>query len=97
MNDSQSAINQPAPSFVLAVVVVDAKNKGVGKYLKQGSSYSVRKYGYGFTANPHAAWHFPSIPQALAKAKIVCRHMEWNLDAVTIELVQFDDDSGWGN
>jgi hypothetical protein len=95
MNDSQST--QPAPYFGLAVVVVDAENKGVGQYLQQGSSYSVRKYGYGFTTNPHAAWLFPSIAQALAKAKIVCRHMEWNLDAVTIELLQFNDDTDWDN
>lgn len=89
-------MNNSLPTYGIIVVVVDATIKGIGKYLQQSGPCSVRKHGYGFTSNVYAAWLFPSVAQALAKAKIVCRHMGWSLDAATIKLAQFDDDTGWG-
>jgi len=82
------------PTYGIVVVVVDATSKGIGKYLQQSGSCSVRKHGYSFTSNVYAAWLFPSVAQALAKAKIVCRHMDWSINAMTIKLLEFDDDTG---
>ena len=49
-----------------------------GQYL-QGprNPQQVARYGYGFTPDPVAAWPFVSAAQALAKARIVNRHMGW--------------------
>ena len=37
----------------------------------------VARDGYGFTADPAAAWPFASAALAQAKARIVDRHMGW--------------------
>jgi len=39
------------------------------------SPEQVKKKGYGFTADVDAAWPFPNQVQALAKARVVNRHM----------------------
>jgi hypothetical protein len=50
-----------------------------GQYLQGPRTPEVvRRDGYGFTADPAAAWPFDNPAQATAKAKIVILHMGSN-------------------
>lgn len=68
-------MNRP-PAF--CAFIAYPRQDGYGMYLEgPRSPEDVRRRGYRFTPFPHAAWPFPSLKQAEAKALIVDKHMGW--------------------
>lgn len=71
------------PTYIL---ICTAASTCPGKYLQGPKPPAhVKKLGYKFDLDRSGAWPFPSEKQAVNKARIICRHMSWPVNAVAIE------------
>jgi hypothetical protein len=70
-------------------VNAEATRGMIGQFLQGPRTRDqVKKVGYGFTNSADQAWTFPSKAQAEQKARIVCRHMSWNVGCTQAEVAQ---------